>query len=199
MERRQFVHSLGLGLVAGAMAPSHAKGATVAPDSVGNVSATVGPAGPLVVRAGADRFEEDVRLGGVSPNRLKISAVDTAGALAVFEFESVGEGGPSLHVHHQQDEWFFVREGSYLFRVGDIEHRLGPGDSIFAPRGIPHVWAHADAGAGRLLYLVQPAGLMESFFRASAAFHGRRTAEENQRFHEAHGMTWLGPGLYHPG
>jgi mannose-6-phosphate isomerase-like protein (cupin superfamily) len=200
MRRRTFLETSSLSLIGAAMAPSLAAAAAASSHGSADLVVAAGSraTGPILVRGGEDRFGEDVRLGGVSPNRLKVSAVDTAGALAVFEFESVGKGGPSLHVHHDQDEWFFVREGQYVFRVGDAELRLGPGDSLLGPRGIPHTWAHLESGTGRLLYLVQPAGLMESFFRESAAFHRRRTDEENRRFHEAHGMTWLGPGLVVP-
>jgi quercetin 2,3-dioxygenase len=153
------------------------------------------PGAPRVVRVGADRFGEDIRIGGVSPNHCKLSSVDTGGALSVFESSTVGRGGPSYHLHHGQDEWFFVREGEFLFRVDGADHRLGPGDSIFAPRGIPHTWAHLGDGVGRMVFLLNPAGLMESYFREIGRPGVRRTPEESRRLSEAHGMTRLGPGI----
>jgi quercetin 2,3-dioxygenase len=101
-------------------------------------------------------------------------------------------------VHHAQDEWFFVREGEFLFRIGETDHRLVAGDSAFVPRGTPHTWAHLGAGTGRMVFLLNPAGLMESYFREISRPGARRTPEEVQRLSEAHGMTRLGPGLAVP-
>jgi mannose-6-phosphate isomerase-like protein (cupin superfamily) len=54
-------------------------------------------------------------------------------------------------VHVSQDEWFYVLQGDYVVEVGGNRFDLGPGDSVLAPRGIPHVWAHVGEGIGRML------------------------------------------------
>lgn len=113
----------------------------------------------------------------------------------MWESKTVGKGGPSYHVHREIDEWFFVVEGEFVFKLGDALHDVHPGDSVFIKRGVPHTWSHRGTGTGRVLFLVQPAGLMESFFRENATRTGTLTQQEAERFFEAHGMTLLGPPL----
>ena len=113
----------------------------------------------------------------------------------MWESVTNGPGGPSYHVHHGVDEWFFVIAGEFTFKMADTLHDVHPGDSVFVRRGIPHTWSHRGTGAGRLLFLVQPAGLVEAFFRASATRTQTLTQPEAQQFFEAHGMTQLGPPL----
>ena len=195
MKRRQF-------LQASAALPASLLGAPLLPiadEAIAQSSppapAVQAPETPAVVRAGTGRFGETHRLGGRDPVDLKLSSNDTGGALAVWESVTNGPGGPSYHVHHDVDEWFFVIAGEFVFKMGDALHDVHPGDSVFVRRGTPHSWSHRGTGTGRLLFLVQPAGLVESFFRASATRTRTFTQPEAQQFFEAHGMTLLGPPL----
>ena len=150
-----------------------------------------------MVRAGEDRFGENLLLGGTDSIDCKVSAADTQGAFSVFWSETVARGGPFLHLHHDQDEWFSVQEGRFVFRVGEEEFALGPGDSVLAPRGVPHTWANVGEGSGRMLIVFEPAGLMEAFFREVARFtpEARPSAEQVQRLFRSHGMETLGPPI----
>jgi mannose-6-phosphate isomerase-like protein (cupin superfamily) len=87
----------------------------------------------------------------------KVSTLDTNGGLSVSELIDVEKGGPSRHLHHEQEEWFYVVEGEYVIEVGDERHELGPGDSLLAPREVAHVWAHVGEGRGRLICALQSA------------------------------------------
>jgi hypothetical protein len=74
------------------------------------------------VKAGEARFGEHYKMKGVTLNNLdvKISGTDTDNDLAVFEQTGLTpNGGPPLHIHPFQDEWFYVIECDYLFQVGD--------------------------------------------------------------------------------
>src|SRR4028118_927306 len=95
----------------------------------------------------------------------KVSGQETDGRLCIFDTVRTHRGGPALHYHHDQDEWFFVREGEFLFQVGEETFRLREGDAILAPRGIPHAFANVSE-TGRLMIVFQPAGSMEEYFRA---------------------------------
>jgi mannose-6-phosphate isomerase-like protein (cupin superfamily) len=64
-------------------------------------------------------------------------------------------------LHHEQDEWFYVVEGAYMIEVGEERYELGPGDSVFAPRKVVHVWAYVGQEKGRLIVALQPAGEIE--------------------------------------
>ena len=113
----------------------------------------------------------------------------------VIENTNDSKGGPPRHLHHEQEEWFYVVEGEYVAEVGDERHRLGPGDSVFAPRGTPHVWARVGEGTGRMLVAFRPAGEMEAFFDAMSQVKGPPSREELQGLFRSHGMEVAGPPL----
>jgi quercetin dioxygenase-like cupin family protein len=118
------------------------------------------------VSSGEGRFGERFKMKGVTLNLLdvKISSRDTDGALAVFEQTGfTPRGGPPLHIHHFQDELFYVFRGEYLFQVGEDRHRLKTGDTIFLPRKVPHAFVQLTE-EGKMVVAYQPAGKMEEFF-----------------------------------
>lgn len=145
------------------------------------------------VPAGRDRTEEPLKLG---PDRIdvKVSTRDSGGGLYLFEGTKVGKGGPIRHVHLEQDEWFYILRGEFRFEVGDEKITARPGDSVFGPRKVPHVWACV-SDEGALLMAVQPAGTTEAFFRELARFTKPPTTEELDKLHEAHGLKVVGGPL----
>ena len=78
---------------------------------------------------------------------------------------SAGFGVP-LHLHHHQEEWFHVLAGEFLFEIGGEQHRLTTGMSILGPRQVSHRFKNIGEAVGKLLILVQPAGLLEECFAA---------------------------------
>ena len=152
------------------------------------------PKRAIRVAAGDDRFSEHIKLGG-APNDCKVSAQDTDGALCVFEFTSPGKGGPPRHIHHDQDEWIYVMDGEFDFQIGEERFRARPGESVFAPRKVAHVWACVSDKPGKIMNVFQPAGNMEAFFREIGKFRSRPSEEEFQRLFRAHGMEIVGPPL----
>lgn len=149
----------------------------------------------VMVPARADRFGASRKVFGVMPFAVKVAAEDTAGGLLIIEQDNAYPGGPPRHVHAAQDEWFYVVAGRYLVEVGGQLHRLGPGDSVLAPRGQPHTWALDGDEAGRLLIAFQPAGSMEAFFAATAGMGGMPAPEVLAPLFAAHGMKVVGPPL----
>lgn len=149
----------------------------------------------LHVKAGQDRLGSPKTVFGGLKIDAKVSPADTGGDLYVIEHSDAKKGGPPRHVHHQQDEWFYVLQGKYRVEIGEERFELGPGDSILAPREVPHVWAHTGEGVGRLIIAFQPAGLMESFLAKLAQFGSAPPQEELRRLFTEHGMTILGPPL----
>lgn len=149
----------------------------------------------VAVPAGRDRFGQRREVFGLLPIDLKVSSRDTDGGLLVLEQVDDRRGGPPRHVHPDQDEWFYVIQGRYSVEVGDTRVDLGTGDSIFAPRGIPHVWAHLGEGIGRMLVGFQPAGKMEAFFAEATQLPGVPSGPELAKLFSDHGMQLLGPPL----
>ena len=149
----------------------------------------------MLVRGEQDRLGRPRTVLGRQRIDAKVTPADTAGDLYVIEHVDDVRGGPSRHVHHAQDEWFYVLAGAYVVEVGEDRFELGPGDSVLAPRGVPHVWGYAGEGRGRMLIAFQPAGLMEPYL-AALADRGRTLSPEDHRaLAAAHGMTVVGPPL----
>lgn len=145
----------------------------------------------LLVAAGRDRFGEVHGLA-VSTIQLKVTSGDSAGLL-VLENVFRAPGGPPRHMHPEQDEWFYVIEGEFLMDVGDQRQMLRAGDSLLAPRGVPHVWACVGDGHGRILVAFNPAGRMEAFFREVMKPDG--LPPPDPALWRAYGMELLGPPL----
>ncbi len=123
----------------------------------------------FMVKAGEARFGRHFRMKGVTRNilDLKISAKDTENDLAVFEQTGLSPyGGPPLHIHPFQDEWFYVVEGEYLFQVGDEQYEMKPGDTIFLPRKVKHAFIQL-TDHGKMIVSYLPAGKMEAFFEVT--------------------------------
>lgn len=153
------------------------------------------------VGAGSDRFGEDIKLGGTAPHHCKVSAKDTGGAMCAFEFTG-GAGGPK-HLHHEQDEWIYVLEGEIDFEIGKKRVHAGPGESVFIPRKVPHVWACLKGGPAKIINVYQPAGKIEEFFRGVGKFTGKTQIheamgklDELKKFFANYGMDIVGPPLF---
>jgi quercetin dioxygenase-like cupin family protein len=143
------------------------------------------------VPAGEDRFGQFRGLG-VSSIAFKVTPQDSDGTL-VLENVFHAKGGPPRHVHHDQDEWFYALESEFVVEAGAGRHRLRPGDAVFLPRGVPHVWAHVGESRGRILVAFFPAGKMEAFFREVT--RGNAMPPQDPELWSAHGMTVTGPPL----
>ncbi len=153
------------------------------------------PKKAIIVKAGEDRFGEHSFKKGASTIDCKVSAKDTEGDLCVFDVVRTQKGGPQLHVHPNQDEWFYIIEGEYLIKVGDESFRVKAGDSLFAPRKIPHVFAKVSDGVGKIILVYQPAGLMEDYFRQISKFTNPPSEEEMRQLLKSCDMEMLGPPL----
>lgn len=148
------------------------------------------------VPAGNDRFDEnDLRIWGLIPLATKVSTRDSGGGIYVFEHTNMGKGGPPRHIHFEQDEWFYALKGEFVMEIGEQRFRLNAGDSVYAPRMIPHAWAHVGAGPGSLLTLVSPAGTFETFIRDTTRFPSLPSPAEVERAFADHGMKVVGPPL----
>jgi mannose-6-phosphate isomerase-like protein (cupin superfamily) len=149
----------------------------------------------IQVSAGNDRFGRPFLFVVGETFHCKVSAEDTGGALCIYDTIRTKRGGPPLHYHQNQDEWFFVREGKFLFQVGDDNFRLTAGDSIFAPRKVPHTFANIGE-QGILMIAYQPAGTMEQFLLdGSQLLLKNPTHDEWQALNRVHGIEIVGPQL----
>ena len=89
---------------------------------------------------------------------MKATGASTDGRYTLVEI-TVGPGYRTpLHVHHHEDEGFWVLDGHAAFTVGEQMIDAPVGTYLYAPRDIPHMWAAGPDGA-RVLYLFSPAGI----------------------------------------
>jgi quercetin dioxygenase-like cupin family protein len=95
---------------------------------------------------------------------IKSSSESTAGRVGVTETLAPRGSGSPLHVHHNEDEWFYVIEGELTFWVGGQVITAPAGSFVYGPREIPHTFIVSSEQA-RFLLVVEPAGF-EGFVRA---------------------------------
>ncbi len=113
--------------------------------------------------------------GGVY--RILSTAEETGNSIFAFEATEPPGGGPPLHIHTREDEFFLVLEGEVSFYIDGLVIRRGPGGSAFVPRGAKHCFRNTSARAARLLVLFTP-GDIEGFFDYGAAENGHPPSEE---------------------
>jgi mannose-6-phosphate isomerase-like protein (cupin superfamily) len=137
---------------------------------------------------------------------IKARAGATGGAYGLFEAEIPAGFSPPLHIHHREDESFWILEGEFTVRCGDRTFRASPGAFVFAPRGVPHTFRADGPSRGRLLTLVTPGGCEEFFAAAGRPADGdglpppgpldiRRLEEIGARF----GIDLAGPPMISTG
>jgi quercetin dioxygenase-like cupin family protein len=102
---------------------------------------------------------------------IHVSAREGTDGIAVIEHRARRGDSPPLHVHLEEDEIFHVLAGDVLYRVGANERRAAAGETLLAPRGVPHTYCVLSPEA-RMLTITR--GGFESFVRALS-----RPAERN--------------------
>ena len=148
------------------------------------------------VEAGKDRFQEELLIMGGHFD-CKVSGKDTDGDLCIYDTLRQEKGGPALHLHYNQDEWFYIIKGEFIAKIGEDILHLRAGDSAFAPRKIPHAFAKISDGEGQMLILFQPAGSMEDYFQQVSKLGGtiQDQAHGSRDLMKTHGMEVVGPPL----
>ena len=126
----------------------------------------------------------------------KISGAETSGAFALMEDLSPPRGGTPLHVHHREDEGFYILEGHYLFEVSGERQEAHSGDFFWVRRGVTHRFLNISTESGRTLFTVNPAGLELFFEELAAATAGRPPDPDTlATIFQKHGLELLGPTL----
>lgn len=94
----------------------------------------------------------------------KVTGEETGGLYSIVEvLEPHGAAAP-LHVHHNEDEAFYILEGEMTFYVGEETYKAGSGSFVFGPKDVPHTYI-VDSGPAKLLFVLSPAGF-EGFIEA---------------------------------
>ena len=97
---------------------------------------------------------------------IKATVADTGGQMSIVE-TTWGPGAEApLHVHHRDDEGFWVLDGDVTFEVGGTTIAASAGDYAFGPRDIPHRFTVGDTGC-RMLFLLVPGGIEDLILATS--------------------------------
>ncbi len=108
---------------------------------------------------------------------------------------------PPLHVHHDEDEGFYVLEGELCLWAGTERIVLRPGQFANAPKGVPHTYRVISEERARYL-VTSPTGGFARFVRAVGEPAPRRELppadapvdpERLARIAAEHRITILGP------
>lgn len=98
-------------------------------------------------------------LGSLTIN--KVSSELTGGALSIVDHRVPAGYAPPPHIHHRDDEVFFVLDGHFTVRCGTETWHAGPDSLVFLPRDVPHGFLVSDDGPGRTLLITAPGGFDE--------------------------------------
>lgn len=159
--------------------------------ALGQTAAAAAPGEIHPVGAGQDRLGETHPLG-FSTILFKVLTRDAGNGLFVIEHKGLGHGGPPVHFHLHQDEWFYVMEGEVLFQVAGERKTLRAGESVLGPRGIPHGFMGVGETPAHMIIAFTPAGMMEAFFRETAVPNGPKM---DAAMFAKYDMQYVGPPL----
>jgi quercetin dioxygenase-like cupin family protein len=115
---------------------------------------------------------------------VKAGRDSTAGSITLIESRT--RGGAPRHVHRNEDECFYVVEGTISVECGDDTFVAGPRSFVFLPRGIPHAW-DVVGGAARVLMITVPA-MLEEFLRD---YHAAPDSDAKDAVAARYGITFL--------
>lgn len=86
--------------------------------------------------------------------------------ISVLEHRLPFGDSPPLHVHHDEDELFYILEGEVLFQIGEVSQVARAGDALVGPRGRPHGFRVISKDGARLLTISR--GGFEAAVRAAS-------------------------------
>lgn len=94
----------------------------------------------------------------------KVTSEQTNGAYSLFESVTQPQEGVPPHLHHREDESFYVLEGEFEFFDDERTVRGGPGTFVYIPKGTLHGFSNVGDTPGRMLNSQTPGGFHERFF-----------------------------------
>ena len=131
-------------------------------ESVPPKAQATGKAPSIKHQPGSKRYYFDVGLGSVC-----LSGIDTGGAYCLLEVSLAPGMAVARHTHTREDEVYSVLAGELEVTVGENTFVLQPGDTMLAPRDIPHEISNSGNTTNHYLLIFSPSGF-EEFIMATA-------------------------------
>jgi quercetin dioxygenase-like cupin family protein len=153
------------------------------PQTGGSNDARTSPLQPVIVKPeqalSIKPFGLDVKV--------LLSTEATGGAISVLMGRIKPGEGPGDHVHFNQEEIFFIVEGTFELTVGGQTTTAGPGTIVFIPRNVVHRFKNICDTTGCMLDWTLPGG-QDHYFKAiselgaSGGLTGEKVMEINEQF-----------------
>ena len=89
---------------------------------------------------------------------VKTTSENTGSTIGLVEQVAMPGFAPPLHVHHNEDELFYVMEGEATWVCGDRTFKLSADSVVFLPRAVPHAFRVEGTAPIRMLVLHIPGG-----------------------------------------
>ena len=117
------------------------------------------------------REDAPIRFLGL-PTLMRSTSESTNGSFGLMEHWEMPPGFASpYHMHHLEDEAFYVLEGEIAFVCDGKWMKGGPGTYVFGPREIPHGFKVVGSIPARMLLLCAPAGFESFVLELSVPFN----------------------------
>jgi len=129
---------------------------------VSNIAATFNIAPAVKYEPKPKRYYFDVALGSIL-----LSGEDTGGAYCLLDLKVAPGKSVPRHTHTREDEAYFVLSGELQATVGDEVFTLRAGETLMAPRNIPHQLRNSGNVANHYLIMFSPSGF-EEFLKATS-------------------------------
>jgi quercetin dioxygenase-like cupin family protein len=110
------------------------------------------------VQAGSTTLPKEALLWLGELTIIHTTGKETNGMYTAVELYATKEGSPPWHIHHHEDEGFYVLDGEFTFYVGEKVIKAKAGDFLLAPKEIPHTYTVDSQGHARLMMICSPAG-----------------------------------------
>jgi quercetin dioxygenase-like cupin family protein len=109
---------------------------------------------------------------------IRVRSDQTGGGLTLVEHTlPPGYIAMPLHTHQREAETTYVLEGTLWVQLGKRVLRLGAGESIAKPAGVPHTCWNEGTRSARFLDMVTPGGLEPWYEEVAAAVPARGQVE----------------------
>jgi quercetin dioxygenase-like cupin family protein len=94
---------------------------------------------------------------------VKAGAAETEHGVSFMEFFTRKGQEPSVHVHEDEDEIFYVLDGNLTVTCGDAKFEMAPYGFVFLPRNVPHGFTIHSDGLVRMLVVTVSAESADNF------------------------------------
>jgi mannose-6-phosphate isomerase-like protein (cupin superfamily) len=175
LRRRTFLRGAGLAAITGIPA-----GATTA-----EAAQAAAPWTGTILHAGDG---QRIPLAGGRDLTIKIDSQQTPGVRMSMITEDLPPGSViRVHLHEREDELIFIRMGQGIATLGDREVPVGPGATVYVPKGVWHGLRNTGDSTLGMNAVYSPPGFEQTF---KDSLRPNRTVAEIEENRKKHGIVY---------